>query len=97
MQASSIICISCSTATAEVTRVEKLHSTKAVEEALERQVNKWKAHDQDYLDAVAAGDIEKTRGLENMLRLCARDPIFEAIVYVFCHNFTINNEPKDSA
>lgn len=55
---------------------------KAVGEALERQVNKWKAHDQDYLDAVTAGDTEKARGLENMLRLCAREPIFEAMVYV---------------
>ena len=54
----------------------------AVEEALERQVNRWKAHDQDYLDAVAAEDTEKARGLENMLRLCAREPVFEAMVYV---------------
>lgn len=55
---------------------------KAVEEALERQVNKWKDHDQDYLDAIAVGDTEKEKGLENMLRLCAREPIFEAMVYV---------------
>ncbi len=55
---------------------------KAVEEALERRVNKWKTHDQDYLDAVTAGDMNKARGLENMLRLCAREPIFEAMVYV---------------
>lgn len=55
---------------------------KAVEEALERQVNKWKAHDQDYLDAVTARDMDKARGLENMLRLCAREPVFEAMVYV---------------
>lgn len=55
---------------------------KAVEEALERQVNKWKANDQDYLDAVASGDTEKARGLENMLRLCAREPVFGAMVYV---------------
>lgn len=55
---------------------------KAVEEALERQVNKWKANDQEYLDAVAAGDTDKANGLENMLRLCARKPIFAAMVYV---------------
>ena len=55
---------------------------KAVEEALERQVNKWKANDQDYLDAVTTGDMNEARGLENMLRLCAREPIFEAMVYV---------------
>lgn len=53
-----------------------------VEEALERQVNKWKAHDQDYLDAVATGDTDKAKGFENMLRLCAREPIFAAMVYV---------------
>lgn len=55
---------------------------KAVEEALERQDNKWKDHDQDYLNAVTVGDMNKARGLENMLRLCAREPIFEAMVYV---------------
>lgn len=54
----------------------------AVEEALERQVNEWKAHDQNYLNAVTAGDTEKARGLENMLRLCAREPVFNAMVYV---------------
>lgn len=55
---------------------------KAVEEALERQVNKWKANDQEYLNAVATGNMDKTKGLENMLRLCAREPVFEAMVYV---------------
>lgn len=55
---------------------------KAVEEALERQVNKWKANDQEYLDAVTAGDMDKARGLENMLRICAREPVFNAMIYV---------------
>lgn len=54
----------------------------AVDEALERQVGKWKANDQEYLNAVAAGDMDKANGLENMLRLCAREPIYAAIVYV---------------
>ena len=54
----------------------------AVDEALERQVNKWKSTDQEYLAAVAAGDMDKANGLENMLRLCAREPIFAAMVYV---------------
>lgn len=54
----------------------------AVEEALERQVNKWKANDQEYLNTVAAGDMDKAKGLENILRLCAREPIFAAMVYV---------------
>ena len=51
-------------------------------EALERQVNKWKSTDQEYLNAVAVGDTDKANGLENMLRLCAREPIFAAMVYV---------------
>lgn len=55
---------------------------KSVEEALERQVEKWKAADKEYLEAVAVGDFRNAQGLENMLRLCAREPIFEAMVYV---------------
>lgn len=54
----------------------------AVDEALERQVNKWKANDREYLNAVAVGDMDKANGLENMLRLCAREPIFAAMMYV---------------
>lgn len=59
-----------------------LNLENAVEEALESQVNKWKANDQEYLNAVAAGDTDKANGLENMLRLCAKESIFEAMVYV---------------
>ena len=54
----------------------------AVEEALERQVNKWKANDREYLAAVAAGDMDKANGLENMLRLCAREQFLASVGYV---------------
>lgn len=55
---------------------------RSVAEALERQVEKWKAADREYLEAVAVGDLRKAQGLENMLRLCAREPVFAAMVYV---------------
>lgn len=54
----------------------------SVTEALERQVEKWKTTDKEYLEAVAIGDFSKADGLENMFRLCAREPIYAAIVYV---------------
>ncbi len=54
----------------------------AVDEALERQVNKWKFNDQDHLDAVLVGDTYKARRLENMLWLCARESVFNAMMYV---------------
>lgn len=55
---------------------------RAVTEAIERQVEKWKAADREYLEAVAVGDFNRTDGLENMLRLCEKDPIYAAMVYV---------------
>ena len=39
-------------------------------------------NDTEYLKAVAVGDLAKARGLENMDRLCAREPVYEAMVYV---------------
>ena len=54
----------------------------AVAEAVERQVEKMLANDQEYLRAVAVGDLAKARGLENMDRLCAREPVYAAMVYV---------------
>lgn len=54
----------------------------SVTEAIDRQVEKWKATDKEYLDALAGGDFSKAQGLENMLRLCAREPIYAAMVYV---------------
>lgn len=39
-------------------------------------------NDTEYLRAVAVGDLSKARGLENMDRLIAREPIYEDMVYV---------------
>lgn len=55
---------------------------RSVAEAVERQVNKWKAADREYLEALAVGDLAKARGLENMDRLCAREPVYAEMVYV---------------
>lgn len=55
---------------------------RSVADAVERQVEKWKAADREYLEAVEVGNLCKAQGLENMIRLCAREPIFAAIVYV---------------
>ncbi|HOO05526.1 MAG TPA: hypothetical protein PLH83_03380 [Ruminococcus sp.] len=55
---------------------------RAVTEAVERQVEKMLANDQEYFRAVAVGDLAKARGLENMDRLCAREPVYAAMVYV---------------
>ena len=55
---------------------------RAVTEAVKRQVEKMLANDQEYLRAVAIGDLAKARGLENMDRLCAREPVYAAMVYV---------------
>ena len=55
---------------------------RSVAEAIERQVEKMLANDQEYLRAVAVGDLAKARGLENMDRLCAREPVYAAMVYV---------------
>ena len=55
---------------------------RSVAEAVERQVEKMLANDQEYLRAVAVGDLAKARGLENMDRLCAREPVYAAMVYV---------------
>ena len=55
---------------------------RAVTEAVKRQVEKMLANDQEYLRAVAVGDLAKARGLENMDRLIAREPVYAAMVYV---------------
>ena len=54
-------------------------------------------NDTEYLRAVVVRDLAKARGLENMDRRCAREPICAAMVYVRYHDFPINIEPKDSA
>ncbi|MBR1421870.1 MAG: hypothetical protein IJ571_00295 [Ruminococcus sp.] len=55
---------------------------RSVTEAVERQVSKMLENDTEYLRAVNVGDIAKARGLENTDRLCAREPIYAAMVYV---------------
>lgn len=55
---------------------------RSVTEAVERQVEKWKSMDKEYLEAVAVGDLRKAQGLENMLRLCAREVVYADLVYV---------------
>ena len=39
-------------------------------------------NDTEYLRVVGVGDLSKARGLENMDRLIARDPVYAAMVYV---------------
>ena len=51
-------------------------------EAVERQVEKMLANDQEYLRAVAVGNLATAKGLENMNRLIAREPVYAAMVYV---------------
>lgn len=55
---------------------------RAVTETIEHQVRKMLENDAEYLRAVAVGDLAKARGLENMDRLCVREPIYAAMVYV---------------
>ena len=55
---------------------------RSVAEAIERQVGMMLENDTEYLRAVAVGDLAKARGLENMDRLIARDPVYAAMVHV---------------
>lgn len=55
---------------------------RSVAEAIERQVGRMLENDVEYLRAVAVGDLAKARGMENMDRLCAREPVYAAMVYV---------------
>lgn len=55
---------------------------RSVAEAIERQVGMLLKNDIEYLRAVAVGDLAKARGLENMDRLIAKDPVYAAMVYV---------------
>lgn len=48
---------------------------RSIAEAIERQVGMMLENDTEYLRAVAVGDLAKARGLENMDRLIARDPV----------------------
>ena len=53
-----------------------------VSAAIERQVEKWLDNDQEYHAALDVGDLQKANGLANMVRLCARESIFESMVYI---------------
>lgn len=55
---------------------------KSVENALERQVEKWKADDKEYQQALAVGDVGRAEGLENMMKLCTREAVYADLVYV---------------
>ena len=55
---------------------------RSAAEAIERQVGMMLENDTEYLRAVAVGDLSKARGLENMDRLIAREPVYAAMVYV---------------
>ena len=55
---------------------------RSIAEAIERQVGKMLENDVEYIRAVEAGDLAKARGLKNMDRLCAREPIYATMVYV---------------
>ena len=55
---------------------------RSVAKAIERQVEKWKTADEEYQAALTVGNLSKAKGLENMFRLCAREPIYAAMVYV---------------
>lgn len=55
---------------------------KSEENALEQQVEKWKAADKEYQQALAVGDVGRAKGLENMFRLCAREAVYADMVYV---------------
>lgn len=55
---------------------------KNVENALERQVEKWKAADEEYQQGLVVGDVGKAEGLENMMKLCAKEYVYADMVYV---------------
>lgn len=54
----------------------------SITEAIERQIGMMLENDTEYLRAVEVGDLVKAKGLENMDRLIAREPIYAAMVYV---------------
>ena len=54
----------------------------SVTEAIARQVGIMLDNDTESLRAVEGGDLAKAKGLENMDRLIAREPVYAAMVYV---------------
>lgn len=55
--------------------------TKA-KDAVDRQVEKWKANDRDYQLAVKNGDVVKQVRIVNSLEHMAKEAIFSAMIYV---------------
>ena len=53
-----------------------------VNEAISRQVERWKRNDSCYQKAVLASDAEKMLGLENCFISMAREAVFECMVYI---------------
>lgn len=55
--------------------------TKA-KDAVDRQVEKWKANDRDYQLAVKNGDVVKQVRIVNSLEHMAKEAVFPAMIYV---------------
>lgn len=53
-----------------------------VDEAIARQVERWKKSDKEYQAAVVSGNTQKQIGLENCLIYMAREIVFECMVYI---------------
>ena len=53
-----------------------------VDEAISRQVERWKQTDSYYQAAVLSGDTDKMLGLENCFIGMAREIIFDCMVYI---------------
>lgn len=53
-----------------------------VNDALNRQVKLWKESDREYQTAVAVGDTDKQKGLENCFYYMARESVFECMIYI---------------
>ncbi len=53
-----------------------------VDEAIARQVERWKKSDKEYQSAVVSGDTQKQIGLENCLIYMAREIVFECMIYI---------------
>lgn len=51
-------------------------------DAIDSQVERWKAHDKEYLLAAELGDIEKQARIENNFIARARELINDTIIYV---------------
>lgn len=55
---------------------------RKVDEAIARQVERWKKSDSCYQKAVLSGNAEKILGLENCFIGMAREIIFECMIYI---------------